>query len=121
MIDELVFYGGTDWHERFPPRNARKGYVARIDGRASGAEKYDRTFLGSGSVSVLTGELETGKGIIRFHVLGLRTRAQAEKFAVAAVDAAVEQCLAVMSDMDTATKNKVLTALRKAVKSQGGS
>jgi hypothetical protein len=47
--------GTIDYNPRFPPRDAKKGYVARITGRASGAVKYQREFLGS-EVTILPGD-----------------------------------------------------------------
>lgn len=46
MTDQITLTGSTDYHPRFPPTNAKKGYVARITGRAAGAVKYQRDFLG---------------------------------------------------------------------------
>jgi len=55
MTTEIRLTGPTEYHERFPPRDARKGYVARITGRASGAVMYAREFLGS-QVTLLEGD-----------------------------------------------------------------
>jgi hypothetical protein len=44
--DRITLVGSTDYNEKFPPANAKKGYVARIRGTAAGAIKYDREFLG---------------------------------------------------------------------------
>lgn len=46
MSDQITLAGRTDYNERFPPRDAKKGYVARITGREAGAVKYARDFLG---------------------------------------------------------------------------
>jgi len=52
---EIRLTGTTDYNERFPPRDAKKGYVARITGRAAGALKYQREFLGQ-EVTLLEGD-----------------------------------------------------------------
>ena len=52
---EITLTGTTDYNERFPPRDAKKGYVARITGRAVGALKYQREFLGH-EVALLEGD-----------------------------------------------------------------
>ena len=44
---KITLAGSTEYNDRFPPRDAKKGYVARITGRAAGAVKYAREFLGS--------------------------------------------------------------------------
>lgn len=44
---QITLTGTTDYNERFPPRDAKKGYVARITGRVAGPMKYGREFLGS--------------------------------------------------------------------------
>lgn len=52
---QIELLGQTEYDERFPPRDARKGYVARITGRAAGAVKYQREFLGK-EVTLLAGD-----------------------------------------------------------------
>lgn len=52
---EILLRGPVRYNERFPPKGAKKGYVARITGRAPGALKYARDFLGS-EVTVLEGD-----------------------------------------------------------------
>lgn len=52
---EITLAGTTDYNERFPPRDAKKGYVAKITGRAAGALKYQREFLGT-EVTLLEGD-----------------------------------------------------------------
>lgn len=47
MTTSITLRGNIEYHERFPPANAKKGYVARIKGKAPGALKYEREFLGS--------------------------------------------------------------------------
>lgn len=47
MTTSITLRGSVEYHERFPPANAKKGYVARIKGKAPGALKYEREFLGS--------------------------------------------------------------------------
>lgn len=47
---EIKLIGRTDYNPKFPPRDAKKGYIARITGRVSGAVKYAREFLGSEAV-----------------------------------------------------------------------
>lgn len=47
---EIRLTGITEYNEEFPPRDAKKGYVARITGRASGAVKYAREFFGSEAI-----------------------------------------------------------------------
>jgi hypothetical protein len=44
--DRINLAGTTDYNVKYPPANAKKGYVARIRGTAPGAVKYDREFLG---------------------------------------------------------------------------
>lgn len=55
MIDEITLTGPTNYNPRFAPSGAKKGYVARITGRASGAVKYEREFLGS-EATLLAGD-----------------------------------------------------------------
>lgn len=64
-MDTITLVGRTEYDERYSPRDAKKGYVARITGRAPGAVKYAREFLGS-SADLVAGdeglyELQTGK------------------------------------------------------------
>jgi hypothetical protein len=57
MKESIKFAGRTDYNVKFPPNNAKKGYVAKITGRASGAVKYEREFFG-GSVEILLGDAD---------------------------------------------------------------
>jgi len=43
---QITLTGQTMYNPHFGPNNARKGYVAKITGRAPGAKKYEREFLG---------------------------------------------------------------------------
>lgn len=52
---EITLSGPTHYNTSYPPRDARKGYVAKITGRAAGALKYAREFFGE-SVTVLEGD-----------------------------------------------------------------
>jgi hypothetical protein len=54
-LTEITLTGPTNYNESYPPKNARKGYVAKITGRASGAKKYEREFFGE-SVTLLEGD-----------------------------------------------------------------
>ena len=44
--EQIILRGTTDYNTKFPPRNAKKGYVAKINGTAAGALKFDREFFG---------------------------------------------------------------------------
>lgn len=55
MIDAITLSGPTNYHPSYPPRNPKKGYVARITGRATGSVKYEREFFGE-SVTLLEGD-----------------------------------------------------------------
>jgi hypothetical protein len=55
MATEITLTGPVQYHPSYPPKNAKKGYVARITGRAPGAVKYAREFLGS-EVTLLEGD-----------------------------------------------------------------
>lgn len=55
MIDSITLTGTTDYNPRFAPSNAKKGYVAKITGRAKGAVKYEREFFGE-SVTLMAGD-----------------------------------------------------------------
>ncbi len=55
VTTEIKLLGTTDYNERFPPRDPKKGYVARITGRAAGTLKYQREFLGQ-AVAILQGD-----------------------------------------------------------------
>jgi hypothetical protein len=44
--EEIILRGTTDYNTSYPPRDAKKGYVAKINGTAAGALKYDREFFG---------------------------------------------------------------------------
>ena len=45
--EQVTLTGATLYNEKYPPAGAKKGYVAKITGRAAGAMKYEREFLGS--------------------------------------------------------------------------
>lgn len=49
------FTAPTHWDERHPPKDAKKGYVARITGREAGPKKYAREFLG-GTFTAVQGD-----------------------------------------------------------------
>jgi len=55
MNSEVKLSGATLYNPRFPPADAKKGYVARITGREAGPVKYRREFLGS-TLTVLEGD-----------------------------------------------------------------
>lgn len=44
--EQITLRGSTDYNTKFPPRDAKKGYVAKIKGTAVGALKFDREFFG---------------------------------------------------------------------------
>ena len=44
--EQITFVGRTDYNTSYPPHDAKKGYVAKITGRAAGAVKFEREFLG---------------------------------------------------------------------------
>lgn len=44
--EEIILRGTTDYNTSYPPRDAKKGYVAKINGTAAGALKFDREFFG---------------------------------------------------------------------------
>jgi len=46
MITQITIFGRTDYNPNYPPKDAKKGYVAKITGKAAGAVKYEREFLG---------------------------------------------------------------------------
>lgn len=46
MQESITLSGPTNYNTSYPPRDAKKGYVAKITGRAKGAVKYAREFLG---------------------------------------------------------------------------
>lgn len=52
---QISLSGPTVYHPNYPPRDAKKGYVARITGRAAGKLKYEREFLGA-DVDLLEGD-----------------------------------------------------------------
>jgi hypothetical protein len=55
MTNQIILTGSTDYNERFPPRDAKKGYVAKITGRKAGPMKYERHFLGQ-EATLLAGD-----------------------------------------------------------------
>ena len=54
-LTEITLRAEEAYNPSYPPRNAKKGYIAKITGRAAGPVKYEREFLGQ-HVSVLEGE-----------------------------------------------------------------
>ena len=44
--EEITLRGTTDYNTNSPPRDAKKGYVAKIKGTAAGALRFDREFFG---------------------------------------------------------------------------
>jgi len=46
MPETITIRSGCEYNPKYPPRDAKKAYVARITGRAAGALKYQREFLG---------------------------------------------------------------------------
>lgn len=54
---EITLRGATEYNTNYPPKDAKKGYVAKITGRAPGAVKYRREFLGE---SVTLTDFDTG-------------------------------------------------------------
>ena len=52
---EIRLSGATNYHTSYPPRDAKKGYVAKITGRAAGAVKYAREFFGE-EAAILEGD-----------------------------------------------------------------
>jgi hypothetical protein len=42
----------VEYNERFAPRGAKKAYVARLLGRVSGGQTFEREFLGKGDVII---------------------------------------------------------------------
>ncbi len=44
--ENITLRGATDYNTSYPPFNAKKGYVAKINGTAAGALKFDREFFG---------------------------------------------------------------------------
>lgn len=55
MTSQITLYGPTQYNTSYPPANAKKGYVAKITGKAAGPLKYEREFFG-GEVKILEGE-----------------------------------------------------------------
>lgn len=52
---QITLTGTTDYNPSYPPRDAKKGYVAKITGRAAGSRKYEREFFG-GEADLLEGD-----------------------------------------------------------------
>lgn len=52
---EIRIAGPTLYNTNFPPRDAKKGYVAKITGRKAGPMKYEREFMGEEAV-ILQGD-----------------------------------------------------------------
>lgn len=55
MEESITLTGTTDYNPKFPPNNPKKGYVAKITGRAAGALKFNREFMGQEAV-ILPGD-----------------------------------------------------------------
>jgi hypothetical protein len=55
MNNKIELTGTTYYHTSYPPSGAKKGYVAKITGRAAGAVKYEREFLGD-RATILEGD-----------------------------------------------------------------
>lgn len=55
MRTEVTLRGSTEYNTSYPPRDAKKGYVAKISGRAAGALKFERQFCGE-ELTVLPGD-----------------------------------------------------------------
>lgn len=53
--DSITLTGKIHYNESYPPKDAKKGYVAKILGTASGSMKYQREFLGS-EVQIVSSE-----------------------------------------------------------------
>lgn len=45
--EQITLTGTTDYNTSYPPRDAKKGYVAKIKGTATGALKFEREFFGN--------------------------------------------------------------------------
>lgn len=46
MRTQIRLTGITEYNDRFPPSDAKKGYVAKISGTTAGALKFNREFFG---------------------------------------------------------------------------
>lgn len=55
VTTQITLTGTIQYNEKFPPRDAKKGYVAKIKGREAGPVKYKREFFGQ-EVTVLEGD-----------------------------------------------------------------
>lgn len=53
--EQITLTASIDYHPNFPPKDAKKAYVAKITGRAAGAVKFAREFLGD-SVTLVEGD-----------------------------------------------------------------
>lgn len=64
MSDQAIsLCGPIEYNPKFPPPGAKKGYVARINGRVTGAATFDREFLGSEVLIDQPGLYETQRGL----------------------------------------------------------
>lgn len=55
MASEITIKSSIDYHPKYPPAGAKKAYVAKITGRAPGAVKFAREFLGD-EVTLVEGD-----------------------------------------------------------------
>lgn len=44
--EQITLRGTTDYNTSYPPRDAKKGYVAKLKGTTAGALKFEREFFG---------------------------------------------------------------------------
>lgn len=56
MKEKLTLIARTEYHIGYPPKGAKKAYVAKITGRQTGPTKYCREFLGD-SVDLLADDV----------------------------------------------------------------
>jgi hypothetical protein len=52
MSQTVTLNADVQYNPRFAPSGAKKAYVARLRGRVSGAQTFEREFLGSGTVLI---------------------------------------------------------------------
>jgi hypothetical protein len=52
MSQTVTLTADVEYNERFAPSGAKKAYVARLLGRVSGAQTFNREFLGKGAVVI---------------------------------------------------------------------
>lgn len=55
MATQITLKGSVEYNPSYPPHDAKKGYVAKITGRVSGAMKYNREFFGE-EVTLVEGD-----------------------------------------------------------------